>query len=109
MALKIAKKTGTATVSKQMKDKGSVIAEETAAEEVPALAGSAGAQGAAGPWCEVGVDASYTHNLGNYQSARVGVTLKIPCLAPEIDKIFDYAKTWVDAKMQALIEDLQDS
>ena len=31
------------------------------------------------PWCEVGVDASYTKNLGNYQSAKVGVTLKVPC------------------------------
>ncbi|MEJ6846780.1 hypothetical protein [Sinorhizobium fredii] len=105
MPVKMMKKSATATQSTQVKDKGTVVSEDVEEEKVE-LPGELD-KTAEGPWCEVGVDASYTHNLGNYQSAKVGVTLKIPCLHGEINDVFDFAKSWVDEKMQGLIDELQ--
>jgi hypothetical protein len=59
------------------------------------------------PYCEVGFEVSYTHNLGNYESAKIGVSLKLPCLVPEIDEAFEYAKTWVDEKMNQVNAELK--
>mgnify|MGYP001037429003 CR=1 FL=1 len=103
MALKIAKKPATATITKQVKDKGTVMSEESSQEVVEGVSEEA----ATGPFCEVGVDMSYTHNLGNYQSAKVGVSLKVPCQHSEIDDAFAYAKEWVDTKLQGMIDELQ--
>jgi hypothetical protein len=58
--------------------------------------------------CEVGVDASYTHNLGNYQSCRIGVSLKVPCSIDEINGVYTMAKDWVDTRMSQLREELED-
>ena len=58
------------------------------------------------PWCEVKVGASYTHNLGNYQSARVEVSLMIPCKHEEINDIYTTAEEWVNGKMNELREGL---
>lgn len=104
MALKLTKKAGIATMTKQMKDHGQVISDETQEEKVDTPANNAPSQD---PWCEVGVDMSYTHNLGNYQSAKVGVSLRLPAQVAEIDQVFDYAKEWVDTKLQGMIEELQ--
>lgn len=106
MAIKVTSKKGSATSSKVIKDKGKVLAEEATTETVDLP--KEGSTSSTGPWCEVGVEASYTHNLGNYQSARIGVTLKVPCNAPEIDEVFEYAQSWVDTKMQKLMADLQE-
>lgn len=59
-----------------------------------------------GPFCEVGFDASYTHNLGNYQSCRISVSLKVPCQIGEINGVYEMAKEWVDTRMQQLQADL---
>lgn len=56
-------------------------------------------------WCQVGFDGSYTHNLGNYQSARVGIHLMIPCLHGEIDAVYDFAKSWVDARLNTVVDE----
>jgi hypothetical protein len=104
MALKIAKKSGTATMSKQIKDKGTVVSEDNTQEQVDTPTSKVVSSD---PWCEVGVDMSYTHNLGNYQSAKIGVSLRLPAQVSEIDEVFTYAKEWVDNKLQSMIEDLQ--
>ena len=106
MPLKLTKK-ATATVTKEQKDKGKVVAEEVVEETVDLPKETKLAEAAPlKPYCEVGVEASYTHNLGDYKSARVAVSLKVPCLHPEIDGVFDYAKQWVDGKLNAMIEEL---
>ena len=58
------------------------------------------------PFCTVSVAQGYTKNLGNYQSARVDVRIDIPCSHGEIDEVFEYAQTWVDAKLLTLVESL---
>lgn len=102
MALKLTKKAGTATINKEVKDKGTTISEDMKNEQVETPS-----KGNEGPWCEVGVEMSYTHNLGNYCSARVQVSLRLPCKHEEIDEVYEYAKEWTDNKLQGLIEELQ--
>lgn len=56
------------------------------------------------PWCTVGYAAGYTHNLGNYQSARIDVWVTIPCPHNEINEIYKEAEAWVDERMSAAME-----
>jgi hypothetical protein len=58
------------------------------------------------PLCNVGVSAQFTKNMGNYQSARVSVSLNIPSEYGEINEIYAFAKEWVDQKMQESIDGL---
>ena len=106
MALTI-KKIGKAVTSTQIKDSKTGGVTEGGGEESIALPEGYGKIVSMEPLCEVGVDASYTHNLGNYQSAKVGVSLKIPCTHKEIDGIYTYAETWVNAKMDKLRKELE--
>lgn len=108
MALTIKTKAAKATVQKQLKNKGEVIAETGQAEDVELPEQFAAKEGSHGPFCEVGVDMGYTHNLGNFQSARVDVSLKVPCLHHEVDDVFNYAKTWVNNRMEEMISELSE-
>ena len=49
---------------------------------------------------------SYTKNLGNYQSAKVGVTIKVPCQHPDLDETYEYARDWANGRMAQMVEDL---
>jgi hypothetical protein len=100
------KKPGMAKVKMETKNAGATILEHATDESVQVP--GAATYGGSGPWCEVGLDASYTHNAGNYQSVKVGVSLRLPCLPGEINEMFDYAKAWVDKRMNTLVEELQD-
>lgn len=95
----------TATVSKSVSDKKQVLSEDNAEEKVDVPQDVAKGSVAPQQLCEVGIDVGFTKNLGNYQSSRVGVSLKIPCQHDEIDKVFEYAQSWVDTKMQELMAD----
>lgn len=105
MALKITTKQAKVTETKQLKNKSEIISEEVAEKNVALPPEIESSQGAAGPWCEVGVDASFTKNLGNFQSSRVGVSLRVPCLHSEVDDVFDYTVQWVDKKMEELMSE----
>jgi len=50
-------------------------------------------------------------NLGNYQSAKLAVTLKVPSnLDPvSLEKSFLYARDWVDTKLSGLIAEAKQS
>jgi hypothetical protein len=52
-----------------------------------------------GPTCEVGFSAGLTLNLGSYQSARIDVSVRIPCSHGEIDQVYDFARAWVDKRL----------
>ena len=61
-----------------------------------------------GPMSEVSVEMSYTKNLGNYQSARVQVSLKVPANLTQdsIEAAFLFAKDWVDGRLTTMVEEL---
>ena len=103
----VKKPEGTATISKKLVD-GKVkkaIGEDVTEEKVDVPVGSH-PMVAAHTLCEVGFEASYTKNLGDYQSAKVGVSLKVPCISAEVDDVFSYASDWVNAKLGKIVEEL---
>ena len=103
-------KTVTETQTYQMKDHGKIVAESVTQNEVEVPAGltealnPSTAQGAA--FCEVEVDASYTHNLGNYKSAKMGVALRVPCKHVEVDGVYDWTKAWIEKRISDLAGEL---
>lgn len=105
MPLKIIKKTGTATVTKDAINNKAKTSTEVAKtqEQVPVPLNDAQVQGVP---CTIGFEASYTKNLGNYESTRIGITLTIPCRHDEIDSVYDFAQEWVNAKMGKCVDDL---
>ena len=106
MALKLHKKKPQATVSAEQKQQGETVAEEKEQEDVPMPEDHSTQAAGEGPWCEVGMDISYTHNSGNYTSMKVGVTLKVPCLYAEVDETYDLVKEWLDGRMNELVEEI---
>lgn len=94
----------TAEVSKVITESGKTLSEENTMEQpelgVPKVKEAL-------PHCVVGFSAGYTHNLGNFQSARVDVMLLVPCQHGEIEQVYGYAEKWVNDKVQQLITDLQ--
>ena len=94
MAVKlVTKKTGKATTSVQHKQTGAEQTSQEAVGEPKTLEGAT---------CNVGIEASMTINLGDYNSVRIGCSLHLPCYHDEIDEVFDFGKQWVDDKMQKL-------
>lgn len=104
MAVKIAKKAGVAVVTQSVSHKKEVGAESVKEEAVvmPEKHEVGMALMSVEPPCEVGMEASYTHNLGNYSSARVAVSLKVPCEKTGIEETFEWVKDWVETKLNEL-------
>lgn len=46
----------------------------------------------------VRVSLGMTVNLGNYESARIDVSLTVPCYKEEVEDAFEYAREWVEAR-----------
>lgn len=95
-----------AIVSKELKESGKPVAEESQ-QESPDLGEMSAPKVAGVPWCEVGFESSYTHNLGNYQSCRVAVHLTVPCQHGEINKVYEVAKEWVNKRMESCVAELE--
>lgn len=57
----------------------------------------------------VGLSLGYTKNLGNYESAKVSVSLHLPCEPVEarIDMAFGIVEHWVNKKMESIVEQLK--
>lgn len=110
MALKFKKPASAEAVTNVVqKNKGIVISEDQETEKVDVPESVSTQVPSDKPWCEVGFEASYTMNLGDFNSTRVSVSLKIPCLNHEIDSVFDYGKEWVNSKMEACISEIKDT
>ena len=131
MAISIKTKAATASTTVTKKKDKDVLTEETTSEAVAlpeTLQGDKGSTELTGAeegshavtemqqgatllppvsFCEVGFAASYTHNMGNYESCRLEVSIKIPCLHAEIDEAFNYGKEWVDARLSAINDELK--
>lgn len=51
------------------------------------------------PLGNVGLSIGRTKNLGSYESARVEVSIHIPCTLAEVDEAFESAEEWVVEKL----------
>lgn len=108
MPLKLKKpQQAAAQTNVQEKHKSQVISEKSGEEKVDVPAEAVAKEATSEPWCEVGVEASYTMNLGDFNSTRLQVSLKVPCQHGEIDQVFEFGKDWVDQKMQSMIEEVE--
>jgi len=61
-----------------------------------------------GEVARVGLDAAMTINLGNYQSAKVGVFLSVPCYPEEAHEVFDVVKATVEKRMSEEVAEVQE-
>lgn len=50
---------------------------------------------------KVTVEMGMTVNLGNYEAARISVTLSVPCYREEHEEAYEYARSWVEKKTLA--------
>lgn len=98
MPVQLKKKSGTGTTSVQDKQTNTEKVEQ---ETIP------GTVLETHPFAEVGVEASMTRNLGNYESLRLQCSVRLPCAPDEIDDTFENAQNWVNSKMEALLEGIE--
>lgn len=47
----------------------------------------------------VHVDYALTMNLGNYESAKISVSVSVPCYKEEIDEAYEFAQAWVEERL----------
>lgn len=48
---------------------------------------------------KVGVNMGLTLNLGNFESARIDVSISVPCYREETDEAYRYAREWVETRL----------
>jgi hypothetical protein len=48
---------------------------------------------------EVALEKSMTLNLGNYESARMSVSIRVPCYREEAEGAYEFAKTFVEERL----------
>ncbi len=80
--------------------------EEHSTEFVPAAFADGGYLTA-----NVNVSSGARIGLPEYSDARVGASLTIPCAAvpEEIDKAFEWAKEWVESRVQSMIDEINEA
>lgn len=50
------------------------------------------------------VEGGRTLNLGNFESARVGVTMTMPCTKETLEEAYTYATEWVSEKIEEAVK-----
>lgn len=60
-----------------------------------------------GPVAHITRGYGLTLNLGNYESARFDVTLKLPCHVEDIDAADEFARAWVETRCEAEVAEVR--
>lgn len=55
------------------------------------------------------VEYGLTLNLGNYESARVSIGVRVPCYTEEIPEAEEWAKKWVEERLSAEVAAIRKS
>lgn len=111
LTFKLKKPPGKATLSKKVTS-GPTVVLDVQEDEMVVMPSAAGAdpQGVypnvLTPWAEVGFAAGFTKNMGDYNSARVEITLKVTCETTEIDGAYEFAEDWVSTRLKKQHEEL---
>ena len=58
------------------------------------------------PLANIGVSAARTFNLGNYNSAKIQVSLHYPTTINDLDVTYEKVKNWVESKMEAIANEV---
>ena len=103
MALKLNKpKPAEATVTTENKTKGEVTSSTSEGIDTTELQPGAVLKAMA----DIGFGLSYTHNLGDFKSTRVEISLSLPVPLDELEEGYAKAKEWVEAKLQPIVDEL---
>lgn len=51
------------------------------------------------------VEGGSTINLGNYESARIGVTIQVPTTKEGLEEAYDWATTWISEKIEKTVKE----
>jgi|WetSurSiteA1Bulk_404760.scaffolds.fasta_scaffold21150_3 hypothetical protein len=62
-----------------------------------------------GAMAEVGIVLGRTVNLQNYESARVSVSIKMPCPPEDLDETFETIQSWADERVGQLLDEIMGS
>lgn len=87
-------------VQMMTKVKGTSGAEKITHDEEPAMLFDK-------PFCDVTVMGGQTINVGNYNSVRFSVAIKMPCTKEDVESTYTFCKNWVDTKMQGLQDEVK--
>jgi hypothetical protein len=49
------------------------------------------------------IEGGRTINLGNYESARIGVTITMPCEKESLEEAYSWATDWISTKMEEAV------
>lgn len=74
---------------------------ETSSEEVLAI------HAFEGPVSKVRRGYGLTLNLGNYESARLDVTVEVPCYLEDVDAADEWARAWVERRVVQEVENVR--
>ena len=106
MALKLNKpKPAEATVTTENKTKGEMTSSTSEGIDTSDLQPGA-ALATLKPVADIGFGLSYTHNLGDFKSTRVEISLSLPVPLDELEEGYAKAKEWVEAKLQPIVDEL---
>jgi hypothetical protein len=59
------------------------------------------------PMANIGFTGARTFNLGNYNSAKIQVSLHFPCDIDSLDETYEKVRSWVDSKMESISKELE--
>jgi hypothetical protein len=48
---------------------------------------------------KVSVDYALTINLGNFESAKIGISVTVPCYLEEIGEAYEFAQAWAEERL----------
>jgi hypothetical protein len=57
------------------------------------------------PGMSISIQGGRTLNLGNHESAKIGVIITVPCDATSLTDAYEWATTWVSDKIESAIKD----
>lgn len=52
----------------------------------------------------IAVEGGRTINLGNYESARIGITITVPCEMDTLTEAYDFATQWISEKIEEAVK-----
>lgn len=56
---------------------------------------------------KVEVGLGLTLNIGNFESAKISVSITVPCYKEEVEDAYDWAKNWVAERTQAEVKSIR--
>jgi hypothetical protein len=55
----------------------------------------------------VNVSGGQTVNLGNYESAKIQVSLTVPCTKETLDDAYEFASSWVSERLEVVMKQVK--